>query len=254
MFRQLAFVGVHDHLAIEIEDAEVEHVTDDGHDDLALTRLGDAAGVGGRSHQFEIVTARDLLDAGHDALSPLDRCRIRQLHIEEQIAFILLGDEPRGRVVELPVSQHQETCVEQKHDRADAQHAAHNAAIDRDHAVEQAVEAPEEPAQDSVDRADDQQADRSAQKRTAGEIGSGDSARRPVGNHWSVVRAGKRRQTKPPRQVWRTVIHRQETADQTEDPPGQRLALELVTVSMLLGLEDQHRPRRGHRRARSSPR
>ena len=173
MFRQLAFVGVHDHLAIEIEDAEVERVTDGGHDDLALTRFGDAAGVGGRSNQLEIVPARDLLDAGHDALSALDRCRIRQLHIEEQIAFILLGDEPRGRVVELPVSQYQETGIEQKHDRADAQHAAHNAAIDRDHPIEQAVEAPEEPAQDSVHRADDQQADRSAQQRTGGEIGGG---------------------------------------------------------------------------------
>ena len=62
-------------------------------------------------------------DAGHDPLRALHRGGVGQLHVEEQIALVLLRDEARGRAVELPVGQHQQAAVEHQHDRAQPQHA-----------------------------------------------------------------------------------------------------------------------------------
>ena len=54
------------------------------------------------------VSRANLLDAGHHPLGPFDRGRIGQLHIEDQIAFVLLRDEAGRRVDELPIGQDQQ--------------------------------------------------------------------------------------------------------------------------------------------------
>ncbi len=62
---------------------------------------------------------------------PLHRGRVGQLHVEQQIALVLLRDEAGGRADELPVGQAQQPAVEQQHDHADPQHAADDPAVDR---------------------------------------------------------------------------------------------------------------------------
>ena len=51
LFRQPFLISVHDHLAITVEDAEVEHMIHDGHDDQTLARCRDATHVVHRGHQ-----------------------------------------------------------------------------------------------------------------------------------------------------------------------------------------------------------
>ena len=70
------------------------------------------------------------------------------------------GMKPVGRMVELPVGQHQQAAVGDQHEHADPEHMADDPAVDVGHPVEEAVEAPEEPAQHGVHRPDDDQPDR----------------------------------------------------------------------------------------------
>ncbi len=101
-------------------------------------------------------------DAGHDALGALHRGGIRQLHVEQEISFVLLRDEARGRAVEFPVGQPQQAAVGHEHEHAEPQHVADQPAINLGHPVEEAVEAPEQPAQHGVHRPDDDQAQHGA--------------------------------------------------------------------------------------------
>ena len=57
-----------------------------------------------------------------DPLGALHRRRIGQLHVQEQIPLVLLRDEARRGVVELPVRQHEQAAVDDQHERADPQH------------------------------------------------------------------------------------------------------------------------------------
>ena len=75
----------------------------------------DAGGVG-------FVAAGDLFDLGHDPFGALHRGGIGQLHVEDQIALVLLRNEAGRRAVELPVRQHQQAAVGDADDDADAQH------------------------------------------------------------------------------------------------------------------------------------
>ena len=128
-------------------------------------------------HADRVLDARRLagqcLDAGHDPLRPLHRGGIGQLHVQEQIPFILLRDKARGGMVELPVSQHQQAAVDHQHQRADAQDMADDPAVNHGHLVEEAIEAAEEPAQDRVDRPDEQQAEQAPDQRPGSKIGGG---------------------------------------------------------------------------------
>ena len=88
------------------------------------------------------------LDLGHDPLRPLDRGRVGQLHVEQQVALVLLGDEARGRMAELPIGQHQQAAVDQQDDQADPQQAAHQPDVEGRAGAEDEVEQAEEPAQE----------------------------------------------------------------------------------------------------------
>ena len=109
---ELFLTRVHDDLAIQVKHAEVKLVIHDRHNGQGFARCRDATRVAQGRDQPQVIPACQRLDTGHDPLGALDRRRIRQLDVEQQIPFVLLRDEPCGRVVELPVRQHQETAVE----------------------------------------------------------------------------------------------------------------------------------------------
>ena len=69
--------------------------------------------------------------------------------------------KPKGRAEDL-VGQSQEAAVDQDDHHADAERLADHPAICFGHLVEQSVEAPEQPAEDGVYRADDEPTDREA--------------------------------------------------------------------------------------------
>ena len=90
------------------------------------------------------------LDPRHDPLRALHRGRIGQLHVEHQVALVLLGDEARRSVVELPIGQPQQAGVDQQGDQADAQQARHQPDVQGRAGAEDEVEQAEEPAQEQV--------------------------------------------------------------------------------------------------------
>ncbi len=49
----------------------------------------------------------------HHLLGPLQRRRVGELHVDQQIPLVLRGDEPGRRAREAPVGQPQQTAVEQ---------------------------------------------------------------------------------------------------------------------------------------------
>ena len=171
-------------------------------------------------------------DLRHRLLGPLQRRRVGQLDVDDQPALVLLRDEARGALLKDPVGQDQQAAVDQQHDHAEPERLADRPAVDVGHAVEQPVEAAEQPAEHGVDRPDDQPADRQAghqrRARNTTAVAVQDSslaasASPAAGRCAPAGRTGRPGSCGP-------VPERQEPAQQTEDPPGQRLALELVPV------------------------
>ena len=87
--------------------------------------------------------------------------RVGQLDVDEQIALVLGGDEAgRGRWPRRQPGQPEQAAVDHQHDHAQAQQLPDRPAVGGGDAVEEAVEAPEEPAQHGVHRADEEPAGR----------------------------------------------------------------------------------------------
>ena len=110
------------------------------------------------------VAEDNFLDVGHDAFRAIHGGGIGQLHVEDQIALVLLGNESRGGVDELPASQHQKTAVKYQNDQTHSQHMARPRCRRRGDAVEAAVEAAEKPTQHRVHRADEEPAQHQADR------------------------------------------------------------------------------------------
>ena len=66
---------------------------------------------------------RDLFNAPHDALRPLHRGRVGQLHVHQQIALVLRRNEALGRGLEAAVSQDEQAAVRHKSHDAETQQA-----------------------------------------------------------------------------------------------------------------------------------
>ena len=94
----------------------------------------------------------DGLDAAHDLLRPLDRRGVGQLHVHQQVALVLGGNEARRRVGEAPPGQRQQAAVNQQHQHAHPQQPAHGPAIKVGRVVEAAIEEAEGPAEQVVQR------------------------------------------------------------------------------------------------------
>ena len=62
----------------------------------------------------------DLLDFVHHVLRTRHRCGVRQLHVDQQIALVLLGDETSRRPCKAPPGEGQQSTVDQQHHEADA--------------------------------------------------------------------------------------------------------------------------------------
>ena len=129
-------------------------------------------------------------DVGHHTLGALDRRGVGQLHVQEQVALILLGDEARGCTDELPVGQHQQAAVNEQDHHADAQEAADQASVEHGHPVEEAVEAPEKPAQHGIHGPDEEPPGQSADQGTGDEGGNPDGPGQPAGNR-AGIRTGR---------------------------------------------------------------
>ena len=86
------------------------------------------------------VLVGQLLDAVHHPLGPLHGGRVGQLHVHQQVALVLRGDEARGRLHEPPPGQRQQAAVDHQHQHADAQQPAHRAGVDVGRVVEADVE------------------------------------------------------------------------------------------------------------------
>ena len=112
---------------------------------------------------------RNLLDAGHEAFRALDGGGVGQLHVQEQVSFVLLGDEAGGHGGQLPAGEPQQTAIQQQDDQAHAQDAADRRAVERRQPIEGPVEDPEEPTQGNIDRPNDQPAHQPAEQRTGNE-------------------------------------------------------------------------------------
>ena len=92
----------------------------------------------------------DVFDRGHDVPGASHRGGVGQLHVQEQIALVLLRDKARGHVDEGEVGQQQQAAVDRQGEQAHAQQAADHADIGFRADPEYPVEQPEEPAQEQV--------------------------------------------------------------------------------------------------------
>ncbi len=79
-------------------------------------------------------------NSSHDPLGPLDRSRIGQLDVQQQVALVLLRDEADLRVGELPVGEDEQAAVARQHDQAYPQQFADHPPVPPRHAVEKAIE------------------------------------------------------------------------------------------------------------------
>jgi len=125
------------------------------HEDVPHVRAVDAQGVG-HSAVAEHVghalgAAGDLADLRQRFVGPLQRRGIGQLDRGQQVALVLLRDEPRGHAVEAPAGQVDQPRVDHQHQQADPQRPADQPSVAGERHGEDPVEQPEEPAQQAMD-------------------------------------------------------------------------------------------------------
>ena len=77
-----------------------------------------------------------LFNAAHDFSGALDGGRIGQLHIEQQVTFVLLGNETGRCAIELPIGKHKQTGVCSQCHKGDAQQTADNASVNGNDCIE----------------------------------------------------------------------------------------------------------------------
>ena len=63
----------------------------------------------------------DLFNAVHDLLGPLHRCRVGELHIDQEVPFVLGRDETFGSLGETEVGESEEAAVDDQDHDADAE-------------------------------------------------------------------------------------------------------------------------------------
>ena len=80
----------------------------------------------------------------------LDRGRVGQLDVDQQVALVLRRDEPGRGAGEAAVGQVEQAAVDQQHQHADPQQPADDPGVHARRALEAGVEQPEEPAQEPV--------------------------------------------------------------------------------------------------------
>ena len=99
------------------------------------------------------VAAGDAFDLGHHRCGPLERRRVGQLHVDEQVALVLRRDEAGRHAGEAEVGQEQQAAVDDQHDDADAAAASRRPRRRRPTpSSNAAVEQLEEPAESEVEQ------------------------------------------------------------------------------------------------------
>ena len=170
---------------------------------------------------------RDLLNAVHHGHRPLQRRRVGQLDVDDQIALVLAGDEAAGQDEEAVDRRGEQGRVEQQHDAAEAEVPAHQPGVDAGYGVEENVEAAEDPAEQPVDRPDNQPAERRADHGPRQEEGGVKPPRQERGLEAAGVAEGAFAlavQAEPAGGDRPEQPERRRPAGQGEEPPRQRLS------------------------------
>jgi len=118
-----------------------------------------AVGVGQERHSLDAQRIGDafrllddLLDLAHHLLGAAERGRVGQLRVDQQVALVLIGNEPARHRGKPKVRQPEQSAVNQQHDQAQAEGASHQVRVPSGREVEKAVEAAEKPAQHQVEQ------------------------------------------------------------------------------------------------------
>jgi hypothetical protein len=91
------------------------------------------------------------LDLLHHRLRPLQRRRIWQPHIDQQIALVLRRDEAGRHAREAEVRQVKQSAIDGQHYHADTQQSFHDQAVVVGRVFEAQVEKLEEPAEHQIE-------------------------------------------------------------------------------------------------------
>src|SRR4029077_20566208 len=86
----------------------------------------------------------DFCDGVADLDRALQRGRIRQLNVGEEVALVLDRDEAARNAAEAQTRQTEQTNIAQEHDRAQADAPAHSLAVELRGLIEETVESTEE--------------------------------------------------------------------------------------------------------------
>src|SRR5690348_5885966 len=99
--------------------------------------------------------ADDFLDAVHDLDGACLRGRIGELHVDDEIALVLIGNEAAGDHGVTEVGEAEQPDVDEQDDGAEPQAPGNRSAIEASGLVEDSVEAAKEIAEPPVDWAND---------------------------------------------------------------------------------------------------
>ena len=92
----------------------------------------------------------DGLNFAHHSLGALHAGAVGQLHIQQQVAFVLGRDEAGGGMGEAPVGAIEQAHIHHQHQQADSQEASYNAGVHPGGEIKGGVEQLEEPAQGDI--------------------------------------------------------------------------------------------------------
>jgi len=93
---------------------------------------------------------RDVVDLLHHHLGALHGRGVGQLHVHQQVAFVLQRNEAARSLLETPIGRVEQAAVEQQHDQAHSQRPTNDAGVDRRREIERLVEGPERYAQHAI--------------------------------------------------------------------------------------------------------
>ena len=118
----------HEHAA-HVADVRAQERGIAGHGD----HVGDALGFQG-----------DLAELGHEAVRAFQARAVGKLHVDDQIALVLIGDEALGHDLEAQAGHGQQPAVDHQQDERHAEQAADQEAVAAGEPVEDPVEAAQE--------------------------------------------------------------------------------------------------------------